>query len=77
MKTIKLISKILRACYYTLFISGIFLAYGTVGSLETEKFTITQFWLYELLAIGLIVVAFIVYIVRGEFNDRHSKYLNK
>ena len=74
MKIKKFISESLKVLGYFLGILGGFLAYGFVGGLENDQITISQFWLYELLALGLIVLAFIVYIIRGEFNN---KYLNK
>lgn len=73
----KLIGIILRIANYIIGFAGVFLALGTVGGLENDQITFGQFFLYELLAIGLILLTFVVYNFRYWFNYTYIEPIRK
>ena len=67
----KTMSNVLKALGYILGISGGIMFFYGVAALEQDLITIPQCFGKELIAFGLIALAFIVYIIRSEINDKY------
>lgn len=68
MRTENVVNFIIKAVIWTLSCCGVFLAFGSVGSLECTDMTMIQFFFQELIAFVFILSSLIVYANRETLN---------
>lgn len=68
MRTDNVVNFVVKAAVWALSCCGVFLAFGSVGSLECTDMTMIQFFLQEFIACAFIFSSLIVYANRETLN---------
>lgn len=77
MKLVKTVNFILKALGYILGFGGAIALLGFIGGLDHGQITFGQFFLYALLSCLAMLLAFIVYIIKANFNYYCNKQIKR